>query len=78
MGTQQRSQKTVCVCVCVCLELSLSVFIGALLLLSVLSVLSVTVNEDKLYEHHVRRSAAGRRRVHLCAPLGDAAFHCRG
>ena len=31
-----------------------------------------------LYEHHVRRSAAGRRRVHLCAPPGDAAFYCRG
>ena len=43
MGTQQRSQKTVCVCVCVCLELSLSVFIGALLLLSVLSLSVVSV-----------------------------------
>ena len=31
-------------------------------------------NADKLYDHS-RRPAAGRRRAHLCAPPGDAAFH---
>ena len=35
-------------------------------------------NADKMYEHMLGRSAAGRRRAHLCVPSGDAVFHSCG